>query len=315
MDRGQSWLFQNGSSASPNLGEFNRYDNGGTFHIFTQNEDDIGKHRTILRGCSRFNQLIELYLYAEVFTNSYPDFVEDLETVHIVHVNETKEYKLPALSDDENNDKSVVTIDYDLDPEKRYPPFMFYNNITETLTFRPESKWLMGETFHFRVVVKEENSDVIQFSYACQVTVQGETLERMAELEFTNVEYDMMPIDRYSNTSIKWTAPVNLTFIKENWDELFDVYIKNVTIREHNQTMPLLKWEIVHLGEDNQTMNFTATFYEPYMLGLLIKKSDKIYIHFKYDLLDTNGFFKDEFKHLNGMFFDKPFAKEDAPYI
>lgn len=111
-------MFQNGSAVEPYLGEFNRYDEGGTFSIFTQNEDDIGKHRTILRGCSRFNQLIELYLYTEVFTNSYPDFVEDLETVHTVNVNETMEYKLPKLSDDEENDKSVVFIDYDLDATK-----------------------------------------------------------------------------------------------------------------------------------------------------------------------------------------------------
>jgi hypothetical protein len=202
MDRGQNWLFQNGSAANPYLGKFDRYDEGGTFKIFTQNEDDIGKHRTILRGCSRFNQLIELYLYTEVFTNSFPDFIEDLETVHIVYVNETKTYKLPALTDDENNDKSLVFIDYDLDPTKRYPPFMFYNNITETLTFRPESKWIKGETYHFRVIVKEENSDVISFSYACQVTVQGDTIDPMEELTFTNIEYDMNPIDRYSNTSI-----------------------------------------------------------------------------------------------------------------
>jgi len=130
MDRGQNWLFQNGSAAGPNLGNFDRYDSGGTFNIFTQNEDDIGKHRTILRGCSRFNQLIELYLYAEVFTNSFPDFITDLETVHIVNINETKTYKLPALADDEKNDKSIVFIDYDLDPLKRYPPFMNYNNFT-----------------------------------------------------------------------------------------------------------------------------------------------------------------------------------------
>ena len=308
-------MFQNGSAVEPYLGEFNRYDEGGTFSIFTQNEDDIGKHRTILRGCSRFNQLIELYLYTEVFTNSYPDFVEDLETVHTVNVNETKEYKLPKLSDDEENDKSVVFIDYDLDATKPYPPFMFYNNITQTLTFRADSKWLMGETFHFRVIVKEENSDVVSFSYACQVTVNGTKLEPMDELEFTEISYEMNPIDRYSNTSIVWNQPVNLTFIKENWDELFDVYIKNVTIREHNQTFPLLKWEVVSLGEDNRTMNFTATFYEPYMLGLLIKKSDKLYIHFKYDLLDTKGFFKDEYAHLNGMFFDKPFTDHDKPYL
>jgi hypothetical protein len=89
----------------------------------------------------------------------------------------------------------------------------------------------MGQTFHFRVIVKEENSDVISFAYLCQVTVDGEALKPMEVLEFTEIDFEMNPIDRYSNTSIKWTQPVNLTFIKENWDELFDVYIKNVTIR------------------------------------------------------------------------------------
>jgi hypothetical protein len=39
------------------------------------------------------------------------------------------------------------------------------------------------------------------------------------------------------------------------------------------------------------------------------------HIHFKYDLLDTNGFFKDEYAHLNGMFFDKPFTEHDRPYL
>jgi len=82
--------------------------------------------------------------------------------------------------------------------------------------------------------VKEENSEVISFSYACQVTVEGDSIDPMTELTFTNIEYEMNPIDRYSNTSITWNEPVNLTFIKENWDEMFDVYIKNVTIREHN---------------------------------------------------------------------------------
>ena len=137
----------------------------------------------------------------------------------------------------------------------------------------------------------------------------------LEEFDFIDIEYEMEPIDRYSNTSIKWNKPVNLTFIKEHWDELFDVYIKNVTIRDHNQTFPLLKWEITDLGEDNMTMNFTATFYEPYMLGLLIKRSDKLYIHFKYDLIDINGFFKDEYRYLDGMFFEKPFSADDTKYI
>jgi hypothetical protein len=50
-------------------------------------------------------------------------------------------------------------------------------------------------------------------------------------------------------------------------------------------------------------MNFTATFDLPYMLGLLVKRSDRIYIAVKYDRLDVFGFFKPRFSYLNGMFF------------
>jgi hypothetical protein len=49
------------------------------------------------------------------------------------------------------------------------------------------------------------------------------------------------------------------------------------------------------------TINFTATFYEPYMLGLLVKKSDKLYVHMKYDLLDPYGYFKYDRQYFNGM--------------
>lgn len=50
-------------------------------------------------------------------------------------------------------------------------------------------------------------------------------------------------------------------------------------------------------------MNFTATFDLPYMLGLLVKRSDRIYVAVKYDRLDVFGFFKPRFSYLNGMFF------------
>ena len=40
------------------------------------------------------------------------------------------------------------------------------------------------------------------------------------------------------------------------------------------------------------------------MLGLLMKKSDKLYIHMKYDLLDTKGYFRQEYRYLEGMFVD-----------
>jgi len=78
MDRGTVWLFMNGTNAEGVLGRYDRYDKGGTFQIQTGSEDAVGRIGTILRGCSRYNKLLELYLYVEVMNNNYPDFITDL---------------------------------------------------------------------------------------------------------------------------------------------------------------------------------------------------------------------------------------------
>jgi len=91
MDTDKDWIFQNGTSAQ-NLGRYDSYDNGGTFYVETSNEDDVGKHRTILRGCSRLNNLVETYLYVEVFNNKYPDFATDVEDSFLVEVDQVFEY-------------------------------------------------------------------------------------------------------------------------------------------------------------------------------------------------------------------------------
>ena len=111
----------------------------------------------------------------------------------------------------------------------------------------------------------------------------------------------MSAINRTSQGNFTWNNPVNLTFVKEHWDEMFDVYIKNVTFRKHNSTMKLIDFEIQTLHDDNMTMTYQATFHDPYMLGLLMKKSDKLYIHLKYDLLDIKGYFREKYRYLDGM--------------
>ena len=171
------------------------------------------------------------------------------------------------------------------------PPFLMFDDVAMTLTFRPDSIWYQGQTYYFMIVIKEKNSDTIMYPYYCTVKVAGVRIDPEEYLNFTDITFSMTDIDRESKGALIWSHPVNLTFIKENWDSMFDVYIKNVTFRAHNKSMPLLDFNITHLGEDNMTMNFTATFDRPYLPGLLVKKSDKLYIHMKYDLLDTKGYF------------------------
>ena len=77
MDNGNVWIFQNGSSAKT-LGRFDRYSQSGTVFVYTNSDDAVGVARTIIRGCSNFNELLELYLYVRVNSNGHPDFVTEV---------------------------------------------------------------------------------------------------------------------------------------------------------------------------------------------------------------------------------------------
>ena len=76
-----------------------------------------------------------------------------------------------------------------------------------------------------------------------------------------------------------------------------------MSYRELKVEARLLDYEFTWMNQTH--MNMTLTFFEPYMLGLLVKKSDRLYIKFKYDILDTAGRFIPGFEYLNDIFLDK----------
>jgi hypothetical protein len=149
--------------------------------------------------------------------------------------------------------------------------------------------------------VKETHSDSVNYPYYCTVKMSGVKIDPEEYLNFTEVSFEIATLNRDSTGTFVWSTPMNLPFIRDHWDEIFDVYIKNITFRDHNKTMPLVDFKILSLGDDNMTMNFQAEFYDPYMLGLLMKKSDRLFIHMKYDLLDVRGYFTDQYRYLDEM--------------
>lgn len=93
-------------------------------------------------------------------------------------------------------------------------------------------------------------------------------------------------IDRNSTGSIVWSHPVNTTFIRDNFYQMFDIYMRNVTYKYHKEDWEVEEFEFTSLEEDNMTMNFRIKFYEPWLLGLLVKKRDTLYLHWKHGLLN-----------------------------
>lgn len=86
--------------------------------------------------------------------------------------------------------------------------------------------------------------------------MSGVKIDPEEYLNFTDISFTMGPIDRESKGSFIWSSPVNLSFVEQYWDDMFDVYVKNVTFREHNTTMPVVDFKILELMDDNMTMKF-----------------------------------------------------------
>lgn len=66
--------------------------------------------------------------------------------------------------------------------------------------------------------MKETNSDTVMYPYFCVVKVNGSIIDPYSLINYTEVNFTMTPIDRYAAGSIVWSAPVNLSFIKDNWN-------------------------------------------------------------------------------------------------
>ena len=132
-------IFQNGTS-SERLARYNP--DTFTVEIQTDEQDMVGIHKTIIRDYDSLGRLIELNLYIEVLSNTHPDFVTEPDTSFTMAVGDVISYKLPPVVDPDGNDMPEVYIDKMDAQEEKYPPFLMFENNTNTITFKPDSQWV-----------------------------------------------------------------------------------------------------------------------------------------------------------------------------
>ena len=113
---------------------------------------------------------------------------------------------------------------------------MSYDENRRLITFQPDSIWYQGQSYFFTVVVKEKNSDVNYYNYFCMVEIDGDIIDPNEYLNFTDIKFELDHLQRDSTGGIIFSDQVNLTFVKENFNSLFDVYVRNNTWIKHNST-------------------------------------------------------------------------------
>jgi hypothetical protein len=117
--------------------------------VSTKPNDEI--YRTTIRGCSNFNELLELYLYVNASTPQPSFFAEELQTSFILDMNKFVQYRLPYLEDEGSDEAPGVHVRRF--NGTRWPPFISYINETRLLQFWPNSFWFKGNTYTIEVVV------------------------------------------------------------------------------------------------------------------------------------------------------------------
>lgn len=226
-------------------------------------------------------------LYIEVVANNYPDFVTEPETSFAVKVNDVFQYQLPGVVDPEGNDEPEVYVGYMDQQDDKYPEFLLFNNATNTITLKPNSKIYGGKTYYFTIVVKEKNSDSVKYSFYATVrveAVENQTEEATydltgnAENGTTTILYNITYVDEKGHGSLKFTSPINMAWLEQNFHQFFRVYWRDTTYRKSKEDLQLQDFTVTNFNEDGMTVNFTMKFSKPYRIGLLVKKSDRLHI-------------------------------------
>jgi len=261
-----------------------------TVIIQTDAENKVGVQQVLIRDCDVLNRLLEANLYINVLSNNYPDFVTEPTTSWTMAEGDVVTYRLPNVVDPEGNDEPEVYVDIMDAQEDKYPPFLMFENSTNTLIFKPNSKWVRGKQYYFTIVVKEKNSDSVKYSFYCTVRITGEVVEVPPE-EKIQITYKLTEVDLDGRGSIYFDTPVNMTYLEENFGDVFDVFWRDTEWKQNQLDRDLTGFDVENWGKaDNQSIDFKLEFAKPYQIGLLLKRSDKLFVRIKEGVNATEFF-------------------------
>jgi hypothetical protein len=113
---------------------------------------------------------------------------------------------------------------------------MFYNNATRTITFKPDSKKYAGKTYYFNIVVKEKNSNspTNRYAFYSTVRVKGEVDDEkdiVYGLNTTQVNYTINWVNDKGLGSLKFTSPINMDWLEQNFADFFHIFWRDTTYR------------------------------------------------------------------------------------
>ena len=83
-------------------------------------------------------------------------------------------HKLPDIIDPEGNAEPLVFLDYNKVEYGEFPPFLTFDDATNTLIINPVSWEVMGRTYFFSINLYDRASDTIDQTVNANISVGGD---------------------------------------------------------------------------------------------------------------------------------------------
>lgn len=196
-------MFENGTLATGQIGYFDSATD--SWHIKTENKDYIANLRTIVRGCSSSNRLVDVFFQTEIKKNTKPKFAPGFkQTIVLEGWEDAQEIYLPEITDAEGHDFDVYITRTE---GKSFPPFLFFDKYTRKISLKPDDAKYQGRTSYFNLVIKERGTTMEELTDTifCTVNVEGALISEEERFNFTDVKFKMSDITNHSSGMITFS--------------------------------------------------------------------------------------------------------------
>jgi hypothetical protein len=93
-------------------------------------------------------------------------------------------------------------------------------------------------------VIKEKNSDSVLYSYYATLKMLGDILVRDDTIYWVEVNYTITEVNDKSQGVLKFSEPVNMAYLRDNWRNMFKVYWRDIDYKDNKEDKSLLDFTL-----------------------------------------------------------------------
>ena len=103
------------------------------------------------------------------------------------------------------------------------------------------------------IILKERNSDSVNYSFYCTVKITGEMIERDDTINWKDIYYNMS-MSSYKDITVRFTKPIRMGYLArydgQNFREMFMLRLDNKVIEDYE----------IEMRRDNKTLDIELDY-------------------------------------------------------